>query len=348
LIKVLIVDDSLVVREFLQHLLTSDPDIQVVGMAGDGDEAVQLVHRMKPDVVTMDIHMPKMDGYQAIRKIMETHPVPVIIVSSSWDPQEVGNSFRAMEAGAVAALVKPQGPGHPDHANAAKELIQTVKLMSEVKMVRRWVRPSRDPATPAFQPPLAIRPKPSEFDILVLGASTGGPPVLQTILFRLPKDLPVPIVIVQHIAQGFVQGLLEWLNQTTGFPMHLASHGERLLPGHVYFAPDGHHIGVEADGQAMLSIDPPENGLRPSVSFLFRSVARNFGSKAIGVLLTGMGKDGAEELRLMRNRGAITFAQDQASSVVHGMPGEAVKLDAAVHVLSPEGIAESLRNLIGK
>jgi two-component system chemotaxis response regulator CheB len=348
LIKVLIVDDSLVVREFLQHLLTSDPDIQVVGMAGDGDEAVQLVHRMKPDVVTMDIHMPKMDGYQAIRKIMETHPVPIIIVSSSWDPQEVGNSFRAMEAGAVAALVKPQGPGHPDHANAAKELIQTVKLMSEVKMVRRWVRPSRDPATPGSQPPLAIRLKPSDIHIIVLGASTGGPPVLQTILSLLPNDLPVPIVIVQHIAQGFVQGLLEWLNQTTGFPMHLASHGERLLQGHVYFAPDGHHVGVEADGRAMLSIDPPENGLRPSVSFLFRSVARNFGSKAIGVLLTGMGRDGAEELRLMRDRGAVTFAQDLASSVVHGMPGEAVKLDAAVHVLPPEGIAESLQNLIGK
>jgi two-component system chemotaxis response regulator CheB len=164
----------------------------------------------------------------------------------------------------------------------------------------------------------------------------------------LPKDLPVPIVIVQHIAHGFVQGLLEWLKQTTGFPMHLAAHGERLLPGHVYFAPDDHHIGVEADGRAMLSIDPPENGLRPSVSFLFRSVARNFGSKAIGVLLTGMGRDGAEELRLMRDRGAVTFAQDQASSVVHGMPGEAMKLEAAVHVLPPEAIAESLQNLAGK
>ena len=348
MIRVLIVDDSLVVRELLQHLLGSDPDIQVVGVARDGDEAVQLVHRMKPDVVTMDIHMPKMDGYQAIRKIMETHPVPVIIVSSSWDPQEVGNTFRAMEAGAVAALVKPQGPGHPDHASAAKELIQTVKLMSEVKMVRRWVRPSRDPATPGSQPRLAIRPKPSDISIIVMGASTGGPPVLQTILVRLPKDLPVPIVIVQHIAHGFVQGLLEWLKQTTGFPMHLASHGERLLPGHVYFAPDDHHIGVEADGRAMLSIDPPENGLRPSVSFLFRSVARNFGSKAIGVLLTGMGRDGAEELRMMRERGAVTFAQDQASSVVHGMPGEAMKLEAAVHVLPPEAIAESLQDLAGK
>jgi two-component system, chemotaxis family, protein-glutamate methylesterase/glutaminase len=347
-IRVLIVDDSLVAREFLQHILSSDPEIQVVGMARDGDEAVQLVLKMKPNVVTMDIHMPKMDGYQAIRKIMESHPVPVIIVSSSWDPQEVGKTFRAMEAGAVAALAKPQGMDHPDHASAARELIQTVKLMSEVKVVRRWVRPSRGPTAPSPQPRLSSRPRPSEISIIALGASTGGPPVLQTILSRLPKDLPVPIVIVQHIAQGFVQGLLEWLKQTTGFPMHLAAHGERLLPGHVYFAPDGRHLGVEADGRALLSIDPPENGLRPSVSFLFRSVARNFGSKAIGVLLTGMGRDGAEELRMMRERGAVTFAQDQASSVVHGMPGEAIKLEAAIHVLPPEAIAESLQDLAGK
>jgi two-component system, chemotaxis family, protein-glutamate methylesterase/glutaminase len=348
LIRVLIVDDSLVVREFLQHILSSDPDIQVVGMARDGEEAVRLVHRIKPDVVTMDLHMPKMDGYQAIRKIMETHPVPVIIVSSNWDPQEVGKSFRAMEAGAVAALVKPQGIGHPDYPNAARELIQTVKLMSEVKVVRRWVRPPREGAAPSLAPRPVPRPRPADISIIAVGASTGGPPVLQTILSLLPKDLPVPIVIVQHIARGFVQGLLAWLTQTTGFPMHLASHGDRMLAGHVYFSPDDHHLGVDSAGCAILSVDPPENGLRPSVSFLFRSVARNFGSRAIGVLLTGMGRDGAEELRLMRERGAVTFAQDQASSVVHGMPGEAIKLDAAVHILAPEAIAESLRSLTGR
>jgi two-component system chemotaxis response regulator CheB len=348
LIRVLIVDDSLVVREFLRHILSSDPDIQVVGLARDGEEGVRLVRQIKPDVVTMDLQMPKMDGYQAIRKIMENDPVPVIIVSSSWDPQEVGQSFRAMEAGAVAALVKPQGLDHPDYAKGARELIQTVKLMSEVKVVRRWVRPSRDAAAPSFHPRPAPRPKPSEIGIIAVGASTGGPPVLQTILSRLPKDLTAPIVIVQHIARGFVQGLVEWLNQTTGFPVHLASRGERLLPGHVYFSPDDHHIGVDADGRAMLSNDPPDNGLRPSVSFLFRSVARNFGSRGIGVLLTGMGRDGAEDLLIMRERGAVTLAQDQASSVVHGMPGEAIKLNAALHVLPPEGIADLLRALMGK
>jgi two-component system, chemotaxis family, protein-glutamate methylesterase/glutaminase len=347
-IRVLIVDDSLVAREFLQHILSSEPDIQVVGLARDGEEAVRLVTKIKPDVVTMDIHMPKMDGYQAIRKIMETHPVPIIIVSSSWDPKEVSKTFQAMEAGAVAALAKPQGIGHPDHESAARELVQTVKLMSEVKVVRRWARPSRGPAAPGPQPRLAGRPKPAPVSLIALGTSTGGPPVLQTILSRLPKDLPAPIVIVQHIARGFVQGLLEWLEQTTGLPMHLAAQGERLLPGHVYFAPDGHHLGVEADGCAMLSTAPPENGLRPSVSFLFRSVARNFGNRAVGVLLTGMGRDGAEELGLMREEGAVTCAQDQASSVVHGMPGEAIKLGAAVHVLPPEAIADLLKELSGK
>jgi two-component system, chemotaxis family, protein-glutamate methylesterase/glutaminase len=347
-IRVLIVDDSLVARELLQQVLGSDPDLQVAGMARDGNEALQLVEKVNPDVVTMDIHMPKMDGFQTIRRIMESHPVPIIIVSSSWDPKEVTGTFRALEAGAVAALAKPPGPGHPDYPHAVAELIQTVKLMSEVKVVRRWIRPSRSPATPSPAPRLPGRPKPTEMRIIALGASTGGPLVLQTIFSRLPKDLPVPLVVVQHIAPGFLQGLLEWLQQTTGFPMHVAAHGERLLPGHVYFAPDGHHIGVEADGRAALSSDPPENGLRPSVSFLFRSMAKNFGSKAIGVLLTGMGRDGAEELRAMREQGAITFAQDQASSVVHGMPGEAIKLEAAAHVLPPEGIAESLQDLTGK
>jgi two-component system, chemotaxis family, protein-glutamate methylesterase/glutaminase len=347
-IRVLIVDDSFVAREFLQHLLSSDPEIQVVGIARDGEESLQQVLKIKPDVVTMDIHMPKMDGFQAVRRIMETQPVPVIIVSSSWDPKEVEKTFKAMEAGAVAALAKPPGQEHPDHENAVRELIQTVKLMSEIKVVRRWARPLRGSAAPGAVPRPVGRPRPGDISIIALGASTGGPPVLQTILSRLSKDLPVPIVVVQHIAQGFVGGLLEWLKQTTGFPMHLASHGEQLLPGHVYFAPDGRHIGVEANGRAILSTDAPENGLRPSVSFLFRSIAKNFGSKAVGVLLTGMGKDGAEELRMMRERGAVTIAQDEVSSVVHGMPGEAIRLEAAVHVLPPESIAESLRELAGK
>jgi two-component system, chemotaxis family, protein-glutamate methylesterase/glutaminase len=347
-IKVLIVDDSSITREFLQHILNSDPEIQVVGMANDGEEALQQVLKIRPDVVTMDIHMPKMDGYQAIRKIMETQPVPVVIVSSSSDSQEAGKTFRAMEAGAVAALGKPPGKGHPDHEKAVKELIQTVKLMSEIKVIRRWARPLRGSKTPSPIPSLATPLRTGHISIIALGASTGGPPVLQTILSRLSKDFPVPIVVVQHIAQGFVKGLSEWLEQTTGLQVHIASHGEQLLPGHVYFAPDGRHIGVTADGRVTLSTDGPENGLRPSVSFLFRSLAKNFGNKAIGVLLTGMGRDGAEELRMMRERGAVTIAQDQASSVVHGMPGEAIRLEAAVYVLPPEGIAESLRKFVGK
>lgn len=348
MIRVLVVDDSSVARELLRHMLESDSDIRVVGTAGDGLEAVSLAQKLRPDVITMDIEMPKMDGFQAIRKIMETQPVPIIVVSSHWEPHETQQSFRAMEAGAVAALPKPQGPGHPGHEEAVRELVQTVKTMSEVKVVRRWTRSRQPPASPKPLPLQARQGPATDPRILVVGASTGGPPVLQVILSRLPKNLPVPVVVVQHIAPGFVQGLLEWLHQTTGHPMRLASHGEMLLPGHVYFAPDHHHLGVGPDGRATLSSDPAENGLRPSVSYLFRSVAASYGSQAVGVLLTGMGKDGAEELKLMHDRGAVTIAQDQASSVVHGMPGEAIRLGGARYVLPPDEIAALLQQLFGR
>ena len=184
--------------------------------------------------------------------------------------------------------------------------------------------------------------------LVAIGASVGGPPVLQTLLQRLPKDLPVPILIVQHIAAGFVEGLADWLQESTRFPVHVAVHGDRLLPGHAYIAPDGRHMGLETYDRLMLSRDEPESGLRPAVSYLFRSVARVAGPTAIGVLLTGMGRDGAAELRLIRERGGITIAQDRETSVVHGMPGEAIHLGAAMHVLPPVEIATLIAGLVHK
>jgi two-component system chemotaxis response regulator CheB len=175
-----------------------------------------------------------------------------------------------------------------------------------------------------------------------IGASTGGPPVLQAILSALPRDFPAPILIVQHIARGFLPGMVEWLGQTTGQHVHIAAHGAVPLPGHAYIAPDDFQLGVSSGGRLTLARDEPENGLRPSVSWLFRSLADNQGSGAVGVLLTGMGKDGAAELKRMRDRGSMTIAQDRESSVVHGMPGEAIALDAATQVLSPDRIAAAL------
>jgi two-component system chemotaxis response regulator CheB len=192
---------------------------------------------------------------------------------------------------------------------------------------------------------MGLAQAPATVRIVAIGASTGGPPVLQTILAGLPKDFPAPLVIVQHMAAGFVRGFVEWLAHSSALPVHLATHGEHMLAGHVYVAPDGFQMKVDRGGKIALTRDPPENGLRPSVSYLFRSVAEVYGCDAVAGLLTGMGRDGAEELRRLKEKGAVTFAQDKDSSVVHGMPGEAIKLDAAMLILPPEKIAAVLMNL---
>jgi len=335
MIKVLIVEDSPMVRELLCHMLSSDPELKVVGTVTNGIEAIEFVKHEKPDVITMDMLMPKMDGIEATRSIMETNPVPIVVVSACWNPKEVEKTFHAIEAGAVAVLEKPRGMDHPDYDNMKKELIQTVKLMSEVRVVRRWPQFRR---TDGMEPGQISR----DIKLVAIGASTGGPLVLQKILSRLPKDISFPMLIVQHISSGFLQGLIDWLSRTTGFPIHIATHGELPLMGHVYFAPDGFHMEMESDRRIALSKSEPVNGLRPSVSTLFRSVTHSYGKNAIGILLTGMGKDGAKELKLMKEKGAVTIAQDQESSIVHGMPGEAIKLDAAMYVLPPDRIAHAL------
>ncbi len=344
MIKVLVVEDSPVVREFLVHILGADPGIQVIGTANDGEQALEAVARKRPDVITMDIHMPKLDGLEATRRIMETHPTPIVIVSGSTDPREVATTFRAMEAGAVAVLRRPAGIGHPDHEATARDLVQTVKLMSEVKVIRRWPKAGRQPEV--SRPAEARRAQvEGKVKVIAIGASTGGPPVLQTILAALPGDFPVPVLIVQHMAAGFTQGFVQWLAQTSSLPVHLATHDETIRPGHVYVAPDEFQMRVERSGKIVLTKDEPENGLRPSVSYLLRSVAEVYGRDAVAGLLTGMGRDGAEELKRLKEKGAVTFAQDKDSSVVHGMPGEAIKLDAATLVLPPEKIAATLAGL---
>lgn len=344
MIKVLVVEDSPVVRDFLVSILGADPGIRVAGTARDGEEALDAVRRVRPDVITMDIHMPNMNGLEATRRIMETAPTPIVIVSGSDNLNETVTTFGAVEAGALAMMHRPTGFGHPDHEATVRELVQTVKLMSEVKVVRRWPRKHPgDSGQRAIE--MGFPQAPAKLRIVAIGASTGGPPVLQTILAALPKNFPAPIVIVQHMAAGFSQGFMEWLAQSSALPMHLAAHGEFVLPGHVYLAPDEVQMKLASPDRIVLTQDDPENGLRPSVSYLFRSVAEVYGCDAVAGLLTGMGRDGAEELRLLKQKGAVTFAQDKESSVVHGMPGEAIRLDAATLVLPPEKIAALLTNL---
>ncbi len=277
---------------------------------------------------------------------METTPTPIVIVSASWDPKEVQKTFRAMEAGALAAVRKPVGVAHPDYKDQAKELIQTVKLMSEVKVVRRHSRIKHGKGISAGLAVKDLIPLTTDVKVVAIGASTGGPPVIETILSRLSKDSCAPLLIVQHIAPGFVQGFADWLANSCRIPVKIATGHEFPLPGHAYIAPDGVHMGMDTSGRIVFEGSEPENGLRPAVSYLFRSVANVFGKNIVGVLLTGMGKDGAKELKMMKEKGAITIAQDEESCVVYGMPGEAVNLNAATYVLSPPKIAELLAGLL--
>lgn len=343
MIRVMVAEDSPASRDLLIHVLESDPEIRVVGSAVNGEDAVEAARRLKPDVVMMDVHMPKMNGFEATRSIMATRPVPIVIVSGTLD--EADAAFASLEAGALAFVRHPPGPGHPNHGAAAAELLRTVRLMAEVRLVRRWTR--REPgAAPRGSGRAAINIVPREIRLIAIGASTGGPVVLQHILSAVAKDLNAPALVVQHISPGFTQGFAEWLGKTCGLPAHVAADGEPALPGHVYIAPEDAHMGIRGNGRIALSAGAAEHGVCPSISYLFRSVAEALGSRAVGILLTGMGRDGAQELKLMKEKGAVTIVQDEQSSIVHGMAGEAMRLDAATHVLSPEEIAAALSWLL--
>nr|Q2LR65.2 RecName: Full=Protein-glutamate methylesterase/protein-glutamine glutaminase 1 [Syntrophus aciditrophicus SB] len=346
MIKVLIVEDSPVVRELLSHILHSDPQIRVVGVAESGEEALKEVVRLRPDLITMDVNLPRMDGFETTRRIMEEIPTPIIIVSAAWVSTEVEKTFRALEAGALAVLEKPSIAAR-DYDIRARDLIRAVKAMSEVKVIRRWSRSPRiEPAPPASGEP-DIGKITKRFEVVAMGASTGGPTVLKQILSDLPDNFTIPILIVQHMTQGFIPGFVDWLSRAANYPVSVAVHGEEIRPGHAYVAPDGLHMGVNALGKIILTKGEPENGLCPSVSYLFRSVYRAYGENAVGVLLTGMGKDGAYELKVMKDCGMITIAQNKETSVVYGMPGEAIGMNAASYVLPPEKIARVLVKLAG-
>jgi two-component system chemotaxis response regulator CheB len=341
MIRVLIVDDSKVIQEFLAYILSSDPEIQIVGVASSGHEAIELVKIKNPNVITMDIHMPGMDGYETTRNIMETVPTPIVIVTGTLNAKELGNTYKSLEAGALAVVLRPPGFDNPHFAELRVELIQTVKLMSEVKVIKLFPRSRKGHIIPV-QVTQLLQPEAKQIQVIAIGASTGGPMALQKILSILPADFSIPVLIVQHIASGFVKGFQHWLSTSSGIKLKIADDGESISAGTGYIAPDNFHMGVSRTGIIHLNNQPPENGIKPSINFLFRSVAEAFGPNAVGVLLTGMGKDGADELKLMKEKGATTVVQNEESSIVFGMPAEALRIGAADHALSPESIAEFL------
>lgn len=346
MIKVLIVEDSRVVSEYLFYILSQDPRIQVIGNVSNGKKAIEFIKEYKPDVITMDIDMPIMDGLEATRIIMSTTPIPILIVTGSRNANEVDYSIEALAYGALAIIEKPLGLDSPKADALAKKLINLVKLMSEVPVITRRIKAPVNTITAPATILKKIRgneiPLP---EIVAIGVSSGGPQTLKIVFSAITSKFPAPIVVVQHIAAGFISGLVSWMQNTLNIPVHLAANAQQILPGNIYFAPDGYQMGVSSKGKIILEKCESNNGFCPSVASLFKSVASEYGNKAIGAILTGMGSDGAKELKLIHDTGALTIAQSKESALIYGMPNVAVQLGAAKLILSAEEIALFLKEI---
>jgi two-component system chemotaxis response regulator CheB len=341
IVRVLVAEDSLTVRELLVEILRSDPGIEVVGQAKDGAEAVALAERLRPDIITMDIHMPVMDGLEATKEIMVRQPTPIVVVSSSTSKPDVQRSFDAMRAGALLLLEKPEDPRSPLFESRRERLVAMIKAMADVKVVRR-----RAPGAVRRPAPLAGRPPTKRIEVVVVAASTGGPAALQRLLGALPRDLEVPVLVVQHIAVGFVGGLADWLGGSCHLHVKVAEQGETLAPRTVYFAPDDRHMGVASGGRIDMSHADPVGGHRPSADHLFAAAAAAYGAGALGVVLTGMGRDGAQGALGIKDAGGWVLAQDEATSVVYGMNGEATRAGGVDEVLPLEQLAPTIVRLV--
>lgn len=349
MIRILVCEDSQVVALLLKAIFEREPDFEVIGHAINGRMCVQMAQQLKPDLITMDIRMPMMDGFEATRLIMESKPIPIVVVSSSVNDEELKITFRAIEEGALSVIEKPCGINQPGFEAARRELVETVRAMASVKLIRRI--PLRKPrAAEAFQLDTTT-PYAGTYELIALGCSTGGPLALRQILSALPVDFPVPIVITQHIVKGFIGGLISWLGGHTLLQVKEAQQGESLRAGTVYFAPDNYHLLITRNRNglaAQLNQDLPVSGFRPSATPLLKSVAQTCASNAIGTLLTGMGCDGAEGLLALRQAGGHTIAQDAESAVVFGMPGAAIALDAVDEIVKLDRIAAYLAHLTRK
>jgi two-component system chemotaxis response regulator CheB len=364
-IRVLLVDDSRTTLVVLQRMLAAAPDIVVVGTAANGAEALEQVRRLDPAVVCTDLSMPVMDGVALTRAIMEHYPRPILVVSSNIPdgapPAEGEAAFEVLSAGAVDLFPKPGALPEASRERTAHELARKIRLVAGVKVVTRrrlepagvGERPTAPPRQTSGSVPTGIRvprsPQPGSGPprILAIGASTGGPQAFQTLLTALPPDFPAPILCVQHISEGFLGGMVAWLNNQCALRVQTAVPGELPRPGTAYFPVENSHLRVDRAGRLLAERGDPVDGHRPSATALFRSIAEAYGPLAVGVLLTGMGADGAEGLARMRASGALTIAQDESTCTVFGMPREAILRGAAARVLPLPRIAEHLTVLFG-
>jgi len=340
LIRILLVEGSPDELRRLGDVLRAAADMAVVGEAATAAVAQRLAGALSPDAIVIG-GFPGQGSVELVASIMETAAAPIIAVVSS--PAATDESSRALKAGAVAVVPLPMRDGDERQQMEAR-FVSTVRAMAEVRVVSR--RPGGGRVKVAAPPPVARAA--GAFDVIAIGASAGGPQAIFTILSGLPADFPAPLLIVQHMTVGFLGSLLDWLNCAGGPPMHVPASGEPLAAGIAYLAPDERHLGVDRRGRVELSTSPPERGLRPAVSYLFRSVRQAYGARCVGVLLSGMGRDGADELKLMRDAGGATIAQDEGSCVVYGMPREAVVIGGATYELAIEKVAPTLLALTGR
>lgn len=342
MIRVLVVDDSPTVRELLARIFQSDPELQVAGVARDGVEAVTLAGQLRPDVITMDIRMPRMDGFQATKRIMQQVPTPIVVVSASVESEELRICFNAIQAGALTVVEKPVGPAGPSFDSIREQLITTVKLMSDVQVVRRWATGTLRPHRPVPQPKMAeVRT-----DMVAIAASTGGPGALYQLLRDLPAGFPASVLVVQHISRGFGQGMVDWLAGASPLPVETAREGVVPRAGQVLIAPDDRHLRLGLDGRVLLQPRAAEKELCPSADRFFESVAAVVGRKAMGVIMTGMGRDGVEGLKRLKAAGGKVLAQDEKSSVVFGMPKEAIAAGIVDRVVPLEQMAAAIVEML--
>lgn len=315
MIRVLIADDSRTFRMLLRDVLEADGKIEVVGEAANGAEAIALATELAPDLITMDLRMPGIDGLAATEEIMRRAPTPIVILTGDAGATEAAFGMSALRAGALTVLPKFAGPTDPEFREQARRLVRTVNALSEVKVIRR--RDTRSRRSPL--PDLGSQPA----SLIAIAASAGGPAALRRILADLPAHFALPIVLVQHIAAGFATGLARWLAGECALPVVAAEHQMPLQPGRVHVAPDDRHLLVTTR-ELLLSDDPPIGFFRPSATALFRSSATAFGSRTVALVLTGLGSDGVAGLADIRARGGRILVQDERSCLVYGMPGAAV------------------------
>jgi two-component system chemotaxis response regulator CheB len=343
-IRVLVVEDSVTVRKRLVELLSTDPQIEIAGEAGDGKTAIDMCLRLRPDVVTLDMHIPGLSGLAVTEYLMAYCPTPILIVSASTNRGDLYKTYEALAAGALDVLEKASGGGLD--GNWERDFVSAVKLVSRLKVIthmrgRTGSVASLPPAPPALCP--------GPYRLVAIGASTGGPAAVLQILQDLPSGFPIPILMVIHIGESFGEFLAEWLDSQSGLRVGCAQHGE-LLPevgqARVILAPPGRHVVVFGN-RLHLTNHEERHSCRPSVDVLFESVAREIGPQSIACLLTGMGKDGAQGLLAVRRAGGRTLAQDEATSTIFGMPQEAIRIGAAEKVVGLRAIAPALVALAG-